>query len=241
MNGSGKHLNWSMSDELEQPPEPENAHDNVQFLVFCAPCCARCTSSGAAPFRDRERWKRPSSRCERGAAGDHLDHLGDVDRHLPADREGRKCEGTSPAASWTSASACCRSCTDAGDRNRTSRLRSPGTSSSSGRCRPTRHCAAEHRAERGGHGPLDYCATELEASLKSGKKLDEAVKLLLSRWSRRASRSSSTATTTRTSGGEGGQQARSAQPAELGRRVRRIAEAGCHQGVRAVRRAQRAS
>ena len=28
---------------------------------------------------------------------------------------------------------------------------------------------------------LDYCATELEASLKSGKKLDEAVKLLLSK------------------------------------------------------------
>ena len=38
VNGSGKHLNWSMSDDqghnLLSPGE--NTHDNVQFLVFCA-------------------------------------------------------------------------------------------------------------------------------------------------------------------------------------------------------------
>jgi glutamine synthetase len=38
VNGSGKHLNWSMGDDLGnnllQPGD--NTHDNVQFLVFCA-------------------------------------------------------------------------------------------------------------------------------------------------------------------------------------------------------------
>src|SRR6187431_3295233 len=38
VNGSGKHLNWSMSDDeghnLLSPGE--NTHDNLQFLVFCA-------------------------------------------------------------------------------------------------------------------------------------------------------------------------------------------------------------
>jgi glutamine synthetase len=38
VNGSGKHLNWSMGDDLGnnllQPGD--NPHDNVQFLVFCA-------------------------------------------------------------------------------------------------------------------------------------------------------------------------------------------------------------
>jgi len=38
VNGSGKHLNWSMGDDfgnnLLQPGD--NPHDNVQFLVFCA-------------------------------------------------------------------------------------------------------------------------------------------------------------------------------------------------------------
>ncbi|HYJ93188.1 MAG TPA: glutamine synthetase III, partial [Vicinamibacterales bacterium] len=38
VNGSGKHLNWSMSDELGNNllNPGETPHDNVQFLVFCA-------------------------------------------------------------------------------------------------------------------------------------------------------------------------------------------------------------
>ena len=38
VNGSGKHLNWSMSDdEGNNLLEPgDNPHDNMQFLVFCA-------------------------------------------------------------------------------------------------------------------------------------------------------------------------------------------------------------
>src|SRR3569832_987816 len=38
VNGSGKHLNWSMSDELGNNllNPGDTPHDNVQFLVFCA-------------------------------------------------------------------------------------------------------------------------------------------------------------------------------------------------------------
>ncbi len=75
VNGSGKHLNWSMSDNegnnLLTPGK--NPHDNIQFLVFCTAvlravnngraCCARAsralaTTTGSAPTKRR----RPSSR-----------------------------------------------------------------------------------------------------------------------------------------------------------------------------------
>ena len=38
VNGSGKHLNWSMSDDLGNNllNPGDTPHDNVQFLVFCA-------------------------------------------------------------------------------------------------------------------------------------------------------------------------------------------------------------
>ena len=38
VNGSGKHLNWSMSDELGNNllNPGETPHENIQFLVFCA-------------------------------------------------------------------------------------------------------------------------------------------------------------------------------------------------------------
>ena len=38
VNGSGKHLNWSMSDELGNNllNPGDTPHDNIQFLVFCA-------------------------------------------------------------------------------------------------------------------------------------------------------------------------------------------------------------
>ncbi len=37
INGSGKHLNWSLSTDTANLLEPgDNPHDNAQFLVFCA-------------------------------------------------------------------------------------------------------------------------------------------------------------------------------------------------------------
>src|SRR5829696_7806589 len=70
VNGSGKHLNWSMGDDLGNNllNPGETPHDNVQFLVFCAAVLRavhrsqgllRATITAWAPTRLRRR----SSRC----------------------------------------------------------------------------------------------------------------------------------------------------------------------------------
>jgi glutamine synthetase len=46
VNGSGKHLNWSMSDDLGNNllNPGDNPHDNIQFRCSAPPCCARWTA-----------------------------------------------------------------------------------------------------------------------------------------------------------------------------------------------------
>ncbi len=77
VNGSGKHNNWSLSDEFGNNllGPGDTPHDNMQFLVFCAAvlqgrgqlagraarddCAAPATITVSAPTRRR----RPSCRC----------------------------------------------------------------------------------------------------------------------------------------------------------------------------------
>jgi len=76
VNGSGKHVNWSICDDLGNNllNPGETPHDNIQFLVFCAAvlravdrfqaCSGRAspapaTTTGSA----RTRRRRRSSRC----------------------------------------------------------------------------------------------------------------------------------------------------------------------------------
>ena len=89
VNGSGKHLNWSMGDDeghnlLSPGASP---HENLQFLVFCAAVLARGEQvAGAAPRQHRERRQRPSPRRERSAAGDSVGvPWRHAHRHLRAD------------------------------------------------------------------------------------------------------------------------------------------------------------
>ncbi len=101
----------------------DTPHDNAQFLVFCVaviravakyPELLRVSISGSG--------QRSSPGRQRGAAGHHLD----LPRRPAAGRDraagkGRRPRAPSRAASWRSASACCRKLPrDAGDRNRTS-------------------------------------------------------------------------------------------------------------------------
>ena len=75
VNGSGKHLNWSMSDDLgNNLLEPgDTPHQNVQFLVFCAAMLrAVNTVPGAAARLGRARRQRPPAGRQRGAAGHHV-------------------------------------------------------------------------------------------------------------------------------------------------------------------------
>ncbi len=94
INGSGKHVNWSLSDEFGNNllGPGDTPHDNMQFLVFCAAVLKAVDKwQGAAPRQHRERRQRPSPRRERGAAGHPVGVPGrPAHRHLRAAREGQR-------------------------------------------------------------------------------------------------------------------------------------------------------
>ena len=125
VNGSGKHLNWSLADDLGNNllKPGDTPHDNAQFLLFLVAVIRAVARHGdLLRVSVANAAQRPSPRRQRGPAGDHLDLPG---RHAPghrrADREGGRQDRPRPAASSRSASRSCRPCRAiAGDRNRTS-------------------------------------------------------------------------------------------------------------------------
>jgi glutamine synthetase len=187
VNGSGKHLNWSMSDELGNNllNPGETPHDNIQFLVFCA-----------AVLRAVHKYQGLLRFAIASAGNDHRlganeappaiisiflgDMLTDIFQQI--EKAGSAKSTKSGGIMDIGVSVLPKLPRDAGDRNRTSPFAFTGNK-------------FEFRAVSANQGialpnialnvavtdSLDYCATELEASLKSGKKLDEAVKLLLSK------------------------------------------------------------
>ena len=126
VNGSGKHLNWSMSDDVGNNllNPGDTPHDNVQFLVFCAAVLRAVNKyQGLLRYSDRQRRQRSPPRRQRGAAGDHLDlPRRHADRHLRADREGRQRQDAPSSGGIldTGVSVLPKLPRDAGDRNRTS-------------------------------------------------------------------------------------------------------------------------
>jgi glutamine synthetase len=187
VNGSGKHLNWSMSDELGNNllNPGETPHDNIQFLVFCA-----------AVLRAVHKYQGLLRFSIASAGNDHRlganeappaiisiflgDMLTDIFEQI--EKAGSAKSTKSGGILDIGVSVLPKLPRDAGDRNRTSPFAFTGNK-------------FEFRAVSAGQSiampnislnvavtdSLDYCASELEASLKAGKKLDEAVKLLLSK------------------------------------------------------------
>ena len=187
VNGSGKHLNWSMSDELGNNllNPGETPHDNIQFLVFCA-----------SVLRAVHKYQGLLRFAIASAGNDHRlganeappaiisiflgDMLTDIFQQI--EKAGSAKSTKSGGILDIGVGVLPKLPRDAGDRNRTSPFAFTGNK-------------FEFRAVSANQGialpnialnvavtdSLDYCATELEASLKSGKKLDEAVKLLLSK------------------------------------------------------------
>ena len=94
VNGSGKHLNWSMSDDegnnlLGAGREPARQHAVPRVLLGGPPRGQQV--AGAAAREHRQRRQRSPARRERSAAGDHLGlPRRHADRHLRADREGQR-------------------------------------------------------------------------------------------------------------------------------------------------------
>ncbi len=184
VNGSGKHLNWSMSDDegnnLLGPGQ--NTHDNMQFLVFCT-----------AVIRAVNRWQGLLRASIASAGNDHRlganeappailsIFLGDMLTDIFEQIEKGGAKSTKSGGMLdTGVQALPKLPRDAGDRNRTSpfaftgnkfEFRAVSSNQSIGYPNIVLNLAVTES--------IDYIATELEKAVKGGKSLNEAVAALL--------------------------------------------------------------
>ena len=187
VNGSGKHLNWSMSDDLgNNLLNPGDApHENVQFLVFCG-----AVLRAVNKFQGLLRYAIASAGNDHRLGANEAppaiisiflgDQLTDIFEQI--EKAGSAKTHKSGGILDTGVGVLPKLPRDAGDRNRTSPFAFTGNkfefravSSNQSIAMPNvvlNVAVAES---------LDYCATELEKSLKAGKKLQVAVKDLLTK------------------------------------------------------------
>ena len=184
VNGSGKHLNWSMADDqgnnLFTPGD--TPHDNVQFLVFCA-----------AMLRAVNKWQGLLRASIASAGNDHRlganeappaiisvflgDQLTDIFEQL---EKGPAKRTKSGGILDTGASVLPKLPRDAGDRNRTSPFAFTGNkfefrAVSSGQSIAFPNIALNVAMTEA----LDYVATQLETATKGKKTIEAAVKELM--------------------------------------------------------------
>ena len=246
VNGSGKHLNWTMSDELGNNllNPGDTPHDNIQFLVFCA-----AVLRAVNKFQGLLRFSIASAGNDHRLGANEAPpaiisiFLGDMltDIFEQIEKAGSAKTTKSGGIMDIGVNVLPKLPRDAGDRNRTSPFAFTGNKfefravSSNQSIALPNVCLNVAVTES-----LDYVATELEKELKEGKKLPVAVKTLLTKlikdnkriifngngysdeWQK-----------------EAGKRGLLNLP-HLGRRLRRSAQARRRQGVREVRRAQRA-
>jgi glutamine synthetase len=184
VNGSGKHLNWSMSDDegnnLLGPGA--NPHDNMQFLVFCS-----------AVIRAVNRWQGLLRASIASAGNDHRlganeappailsIFLGDMLTDIFEQIEKGSAKSTKHGGELdTGVLVLPKLPRDAGDRNRTSpfaftgnkfEFRAVSSNQSIGYPNIALNLAVTES--------LDHIATELEKAIQSGKALKVAVAELL--------------------------------------------------------------
>jgi glutamine synthetase len=184
VNGSGKHLNWSMSDDeghnLLSPGA--NPHENMQFLVFCT-----------AVIRAVNKWQGLLRASIASAGNDHRlganeappaiisIFLGDMLTDIYEQIEKGGAKSTKQGGTLdTGVLVLPKLPRDAGDRNRTSpfaftgnkfEFRAVSSNQSIGYPNIALNIAVTDS--------LDYIATELEKATKGGKSLERAVAQLL--------------------------------------------------------------
>jgi len=187
VNGSGKHLNWSMGDDLGNNllNPGDTPHENLQFLVFCA-----------AVLKAVDTWQGLLRASIASAGNDHRlganeappaiisiflgDMLTDIFQQI--ERAGTAKSTKQGGILDIGVGVLPKLPRDAGDRNRTSPFAFTGNKFEFRAVSANQSIAMPNVALNVAvTESLDYCATELESSLKAGKKLEEAVKLLLSK------------------------------------------------------------
>src|SRR3954449_11751459 len=187
VNGSGKHLNWSMSDELGNNllNPGETPHDNLQFLVFCA-----AVLRAVNKFQGLLRFAIASAGNDHRLGANEAPpaiisiFLGDqlTDIFQQVEKAGSAKTTKSGGIMDIGVNVLPKLPRDAGDRNRTSPFAFTGNKfefravSSNQSIALPNVCLNVAVTES-----LDHIATELEKGLKEGKKLPAAVKSLLTK------------------------------------------------------------
>ena len=187
VNGSGKHLNWSISDDLgNNLLNPGDApHDNVQFLVFCA-----AVIRAVNKFQGLLRYSIASAGNDHRLGANEAPpaiisiFLGDMltDIFQQIEKAGSAKSTKHGGILDIGVSVLPKLPRDAGDRNRTSPFAFTGNKFEFRAVSANQSIAFPNVSLNvAAAESLDYCATELEKSLKSGKKLQAAVKDLLTK------------------------------------------------------------
>jgi glutamine synthetase len=184
VNGSGKHLNWSMSDDLGNNllNPGDTPHDNIQFLVFCT-AVLRAVDAFQGLLRASIASAGNDHRLGANEAPPAIlsIFLGDMLTDIYEQIEKGGATGTKQGGLLhTGVSVLPQLPRDAGDRNRTSPFAFTGNKfefravSSNQSIALPNICLNLAVAES-----LDGIAGELEAAVKAGEKLEEAVGKLL--------------------------------------------------------------
>jgi glutamine synthetase len=184
VNGSGKHNNWSLSDEFGNNllGPGDTPHDNMQFLVFCA-----------AVLRAVDTWQGLLRATIASAGNDHRlganeappailsvflgDQLSDIFEQL----ENGGAKSTKQGGIMDiGVSVLPKLPRDAGDRNRTSPFAFTGNKFEFRAVSSGQNIAFPNTALNAAMADaLDSVATELEAAVAKGAKIEDAVKALL--------------------------------------------------------------
>jgi glutamine synthetase len=187
VNGSGKHLNWSMSDDagnnLLNPGD--TPHDNIQFLVFVA-AVLRAVNRHQGLLRFSIASAGNDHRLGANEAPPAIisvflgDMLTDIFQQI--EKAGSAKSTKSGGIMDIGVSVLPKLPRDAGDRNRTSPFAFTGNKFEFRAVSANQSIALPNVALNVAVAEsLDYCATELEKGLKEGKKLQVAVKNLLTK------------------------------------------------------------
>jgi glutamine synthetase len=184
VNGSGKHLNWSMGDDMGNNllSPGQNTHDNIQFLVFCS-----------AVIRAVNKYQGLLRASIASAGNDHRlganeappaiisiflgDMLTDIFEQI--EKGGAK-STKSGGVLDTGVGVLPKLPRDAGDRNRTSPFAFTGNKFEFRAVSSNQSIAYPNIALNVAvTESLDYIATELEKAVAAGKKVEAAASELL--------------------------------------------------------------
>jgi glutamine synthetase len=186
INGSGKHVNWSLSDEFGNNllAPGDTPHDNMQFLVFCA-----------AVIRAVDKWQGVLRASIASAGNDHRlganeappailsIFLGDMLTDIFEQIEKGTAKTTKQGGTMDlGVSVLPKLPRDAGDRNRTSPVAFTGNKFEFRAVSSGQNISFPNTALNAAMAEsLDYVANELEGATAKGEELNKAVGKLLTK------------------------------------------------------------